>query len=235
VTTDQVHLTGAIFYLLDPEVGTKPSTLISTFTAGGTGSPAAILVRQKSNVPIPFTSGRAYVPAFGGSAKQVALIVTDTNYTSKDTALRGYEYTVITPSITITDVTALSPIYSGDYSPIDIYYDLTGTIPGENFPVELKVTEKGPDVSDQVSGEWILPAGLGQVLSLYFNTAYDTVGTYKFTFEMGVPPNSWLPIPQVKSKGSCSVKVEAPPEDTTMPVGRLSATAGKQPSLSPRK
>jgi hypothetical protein len=235
VTTDQVHLTGANFYLLDPEVGTKPSTLISTFTAGATGSPAGVLVRQKSNVPIPFTSGRAHMPAFGGSAKQVALIVTDTNYTSKDTALRGYEYTVITPSITITDVTALSPIYSGDYSPIDIYYDLTGTIPGEDFPVELKVTEKGPDVSDQVSGEWILPTGLGQILNLYFNTAYDTVGTYKFTFELSVPPNSWLPIPQVKSKGSCSVKVEAPPEPEGVTPARLSATTGKQPNLSPRK
>jgi len=235
VTTDQVYLTGANFYLLDPEVGAKPSTLISTFTPGATGSPTSVLVKQKSNVPTPFTAGRAYVPAFGGSAKQVALIVTDTNYTSKDTALRGYEYTVITPSITITDVTADSPIQSGDYSQIDIYYDLTGTLPDEDFPVQLKVVEKGPDVADNASGETTLTPGIGEILNLYFTTAYDTVGTYKFTFELRVPPDSWLPIPQVKSKGSCSVKVEAPPEDTTMPVGRLSATAGKRPSLSPRK
>jgi hypothetical protein len=235
VTTDQVHLMGANFYLLDPEVGTKPSTLISTFTPGATGSPTGLLVRQKSNVPIPFTSGRAHVPAFGGSAKQVALIVTDTNYTSKDAALRGYEYTVITPKIAITDVTADSPIQSGDYSQIDIYYDLTGTLPDEDFPVQLKIVEKGPDVADNASGEMMLTPGIGEILNLYFTTAYTTVGTYKFTFELRVPPDSWLPIPQVKSKGSCSVKVEAPPEDTTLPAGRLSSTGGKQPSLSPRK
>ena len=156
--------------------------------------------------------------------KQVALIVTDTNYTTKDTALRGYEYTAIVPYVVVTDVTAVSPIESGDSSPIDIYYDLTGTVPGEDFPVQIKVTEKGPDVGDYVSGEYILSPGLGEFITFYFNTGYSTVGTYRFTFEFRVPPDSWLPIPQIKSKGSCSVKVEAPPEETTMPAAKLSAT-----------
>jgi hypothetical protein len=232
VTTDTVSLTGANFYLLDAEAGTKPAALISTFARYTTGSPTAVLVKQKTNVPIPFIPDRAHVPAFGGSVKQVALIVTDTNYTSKDTALRGYEYTAIVPYVTITDVTALSPIQSGDYSPIDIYYDLTGTVPGEDFTAQLKIIEKGPDVADNASGPVILDPGEGQILNLYFNTAYDTVGTYRFTFELRVPPDSWLPIPQIKSKGSCSVKVEKPPEPGAMAPAKLSATGAKKPSLS---
>jgi hypothetical protein len=235
VTTDQVSLTGANFYLLDAEAGTKPAALISTFARYTTGSPTAVLVKQKTNVPIPFIPGRAHVPAFGGSVKQVALIVTDTNYTTKDTAPRGYEYTAIVPYVTITDVTAVSPIQSGDYSPIDIYYDLKGTIPGENFRVQMKVTEKGPDVADNASGEYAFPAGEGQIFNLYFSTAYDTVGTYRFTFELRVPPDSWLPIPQIKSKGSCSVKVEKPPEPGAMASAKLSASGAKKPNLSLQK
>ena len=89
--------------------------------------------------------------------------------------------------------------------------------------------------ADYASGEYVLPAGEGEFSHLYFNTAYDTVGTYRFTFEFRVPPNSWLPIPQIKSKASCSVKVEKPPEPPAMPVGRLSATGAKKPSISLRK
>ena len=159
VTTDQVSLTGANFYLLDPEAGTKPAALISTFTRSGAGSPTAVLVKQKTNVPIPFIVDRAHVKAFGGSVKQVALIVTDTNYTTKDTALRGYEYTAIVPYVTVTDVTAVSPIESGDSSPIDIYYDSDGNRSGEDFPVQMKVTEKGPDVGGLCFGRVCSPCG----------------------------------------------------------------------------
>ena len=47
----------------------------------------------------------------------------------------------------------------------------------------------------------MLTPGIGEILNLYFTTAYDTVGTYKFTFELRVPPDSWLPIPRSNQKG----------------------------------
>ena len=60
VTTDQVSLTGANFYLLDPEAGRQTGRVSSPpLRVGGTGSPTAVLVKQKTNVPIPFIVDRA--------------------------------------------------------------------------------------------------------------------------------------------------------------------------------
>ncbi len=99
---------------------------------------------------------------------------------------------------------AQSPIYSGEISQLDIHYDLKGTSPGTPFPVFLKVVEKGPDVADKASGEYAMEAGEDKIFNLWFWTVSTTVGTYKFTFEFKVPPNSWN-MPQVASKGKCSV------------------------------
>jgi len=220
-TAGQVQLTGANFYAFDPETGVQPASFISTFTAGATGVPKGVLVKQKSKSPIAFQphaiigSPTAYVGDFGGTVKQVALIVTDADYSTKDTAPRSYEYTAIVPRVVIKEVLAQSPIYSGDSSQIDIRYDLLGTYPAKPFPIQFKVTEKGPDVSDNASGEYEIASGVDQILNVWFNTGSSTVGNYRFTFQFAVPPDSWLPIAQVKSKGKCSVVVEEPPEDTT--------------------
>jgi hypothetical protein len=219
-TTGNVFLTGANFHVFDPEAGVQPASFIATFTAGTTGVPKGVLVKQKSKIPIAFLphisgSPTAYVGDFGGDVKQVVLIVTDTDYSTKDTAPRSYEYTAIVPRVIVKDVTAESPIYSGESSQIDIKYDLLGTYPGKPFPVQMKITEKGPDVADNASGELVLPSGVDQILNLWFNTGWNTVGNYRFTFQLAVPADSWLPIPQVKSKGKCSVVVEEPPEGAT--------------------
>jgi hypothetical protein len=219
-TTGNVFLTGANFYAFDPETGAQPASFISTFTAGATGVPKGVLVKQKSKTPIAFLphisgSPTAYVGDFGGTVKQVALIVTDADYSTKDTAPRSYEYTAIVPRVVIKEVLAQSPIYSGETSQIDIRYDLLGTFSGKPFPAQLKITEKGPDVADNASGEYEVPSGVDQIFNIWFWTSWNTVGNYRFTFQLAVPPDSWLPIPQVKSKGKCSVQVEEPPEDTT--------------------
>jgi len=218
--TDSVSLTGAAFYAFDPETGEQPAAFIATFTAGATGVPEGVLVKQKSKAPIAFLphisgSPTAYVGDFGGAVKQVVLIVTDAEYSTKDVAVRTFEFTAIVPRVVIKEVLAQSPIYSGETSQIDIKYDLLGTLSGKPFPAQLKITEKGPDVADNASGEYEVPSGVDQIFNIWFTTAWDTVGTYKFTFQLAVPPDSWLPIPQVKSKGKCSVQVEEPPEDTT--------------------
>lgn len=134
----------------------------------------------------------------------------------KDLTLRSYEYQATVPYIFIREVIAESPIYSGEIFQIDIHYDLTGTIAGEPFPTQLKVVEKGPDVSDHASGEYELATGEDQVFSLWFWTSYSTKGLYKFTFELKVPPNSWK-MPQVSSKGKCSVQVKEPPDEEMSP------------------
>ena len=241
-TSGNVSLTGANFYAFDPQTGAKPGTFIATFTAGATGLTKGALVQQKgskkSNTPIAFLphvsgSPTAYFGGFGGTVKKVVLIATDATYSAKDTALRSYEYTAIVPSIFIREVTAQSPIFSGDSSQINIRYDLTGTIPGKPFPVYLKVVEKGPDVSDYASGELNLPSGMDQLLNLWFNTSSSTVGNYRFTFQLAVPPDSWLPIPQVKSKGKCSVLVKKPSagamarQATAREIGRPTLTIKK--------
>jgi len=219
-TTGNVSLTGANFYAFDPETGVQPASFISTFTAGATGVPKGVLVKQKSKTPIAFQphaiigSPTAYVGDFGGTVKQVALIVTDADYSTKDTAPRSYDYTAIVPRVVIKEVLAQSPIYSGETSQIDIKYDLLGTYPGKPFPVQMKITEKGPDVADNASGEYEVASGVDQIFNVWFWTSYSTVGTYRFTFELKVPPNKWNMF-QVGSKGRCSVEVEEPPEDTT--------------------
>ncbi|MFH1573308.1 MAG: hypothetical protein ABIG68_04955, partial [Acidobacteriota bacterium] len=77
-------------------------------------------------------------------------------------------------------------------------------------PVDVRVIEKGPDVSDYVSGIYNMNVGLDQVQTFYFNTGSSTKGTYKFTFQYKVPPDDW-DMPQVKSKKSCYVVVKKPP------------------------
>jgi hypothetical protein len=219
-TAGTVFLTGANFYAFDPQAGAQPGTFIATFTPYATGMPKGVLVTKKGKkvgVPMAFLphisgSPTAYVKDFGKATKKIVLIVTDTTYTTKDETPRSYDYTAIVPNITIRQVTAESPIYSGDSSQLNIHYDLTGIFPGNTFPAQLKVVEKGPGVADNASGEVDLDPGTDQILPLWFNTAWDSHGTYKFTFQLTVPPDSWLPIPQVKSKGKCSVRVEEPSE-----------------------
>jgi hypothetical protein len=236
-----VHLTGANFYVFNPEAGAKAGTFIATFTAGATGAPKGVLVPmkgKKTGAPIAFTphisgSPTAYVGKFGKAIKQIALIVTDATYSTKDTVLRDYDYTAIVPNIYIREVIAESPIYAGDVSYIDVHYDLTGTIPGEFFPAFVKVVEKGPGVADNVSGDEYLYPGVDQIYPIDFQTASYSHGTYKFVFEMAVPPEAWLPIPQVKTKGKCSVRVEewswgnAARQTTTKEIDRPALTIRK--------
>ena len=208
-TNASVSLTGADFILMNPQAGAKAATFIATFETTAS-NPIPFLVKQGKTETIGFTAGKAHVGEFGTKAKQVCLIVTDCTYTARDAVKRSYKYSAIVPWIKVRRIDALSPIFSGQTSPIDITYDLRGTYPGETFPVDVKVVEKGPDVSDHVSGTYLMNVGDGQVQTFYFNTASNTHGTYKFTFQYKLPPDSWN-MPQVKSKESCRVVVKRPP------------------------
>lgn len=217
-TNASVNLTGADFVIMNPQ-SAKSATFIATFETSAS-NPYPFLLRKGKTSPIGFTAGKAHIGGFGKKVKQVILIVTDTTYAGKDAAKRNYKYSAIVPWVKVKRIVAQSPIYSGQSSQIDITYDLTGTYPTQPFPVDIKVVEKGPGVSDHVSGTYMLNVGLGQVKSFWFNTSSGTRGTYKFAFEYGVPPKSWN-MPQVKSKDRCTVVVKKPP-GPEQDVGELS-------------
>jgi hypothetical protein len=216
LTDGNVMLLGANFYKLEkPGNATlRAAPLIAILEKGATGNPQGVLAQKGKTAPSAVQDGRSYLP----KAVDAVFIAVDVDYAGKDVAGRPYKYTAVTPHVTINEVTADSPIQSGSYSNIHIMYDLLGTVAGETFWTTVKVVEKGPDVADNVSGDFDLPVGNNQDLHLYFNTSNETEGTYKFSFQLKVPIDSWK-IPQVKSKGSCIVVVEKPPESASMRPG----------------
>jgi hypothetical protein len=217
---NSLYQTGAEFFRLTPMKGIPEATLLMNFVSGATGAPEAFSFAAKSTDLKPMADSDSqgvyhdFVASFGKQAKEVCVVVTDTDYWVKDEAPRTYSLDFITPRMQVKRVTAESPITSGGSSAMTITYDLLGTHSDQaTFPVELKVIEKGPDVSDNVSGDQNLEIGKGQTTTLYFNTDAETVGTYRFTLEYRVPCGAWLTdwgLPQVKSSGKTSVVVEAP-------------------------
>lgn len=205
---DQVTLTGAQFYEMDPSRDIPSGPFIATLDAGGTGNPEGLLVRNTSRNPILFASGKAGVPGFGRSTRRVVLIVTDVTYGGKDATARPCTWSAIVPSVKVSQISAESPIQAGQSSLITMHYDLQGLYPSLAFPVTIKVIEKGPDVSDYATGDYNLFNGLDQTIPFYFNTSYSTKGNYFFTFEFIVPPDSWGEVPQAKSRSSrCRIRV----------------------------
>ncbi len=224
---DQVVLTGAQFYEMEPSHDIPSGAFIATLAAGATGSPEGMLVRNTSRTPIVFAAGKAGIPSFGRAVRRVVLIVTDTAYGGKDATVRPYTWSAIVPSVRVSQISAESPITGGQSSLITIHYDLQGLYPFAAFPVTIKVIEKGPDVSDYASGDYNLYNGLDQSIPFYFNTSYSTKGNYYFTFEFIVPPDSWGDVPQVKARSKrCLVRV-LPNE--TVGVG----ATGEAPTLTP--
>lgn len=207
LTAGGVMLLGANFYKLEaPRNATlREAPLITMVEKGGTGNPQGVLAEKEAIRPSAVQDGRSYLP----KARDAVLITTDVDYATKDTAVRSYQYTALTPYVKINDITADSPIQSGGYSTIHILYDLLGTIADQAFPVTLKVVEKGPDVSDNASADYDLASGTNKDFTLYFTTSTETEGTYRFVFQLKVPIDSWK-IPQVTSKDSCTVVVEKP-------------------------
>jgi hypothetical protein len=225
--TDQVALTGAQFYEMEPAPDIPAGPFIATLEAGATGSPEGMLVRNTSRTPIPFSAGKAGVANFGRSVQRVVLIVTDATYGGKDTANRPYTWSAIVPGVRIPQITAESPITGGQSSPITIEYDLLGLYPSSAFPVTIKVIEKGPDVSDYATGDYNLYNGEGQSITFYFNTSYSTRGNYFFTFEFIVPPDWWGDLPQAKTRSKrCRVRVL--PNETLA----VQETPGQAPTLT---
>jgi hypothetical protein len=224
-----VNLTGARFYEFQKQVGNKGKVLVMCFKPGaGTGNPEGFFMKGKSVKKYTFdANNRGFVNGFNGG---VVLIATDVNYAGRDAAARSFDYEVYLPFIKINEVTAESPITAGSSSMIQLHYDLIGVHPTNPFPGWLKVTEKGPDVADNVAGPWNYPPGEDQIVTLYFYTGSDTHGNYKFTFEFRVPPDDWN-IPQTKTKGSCSVRVEEPPTEGASFTGLRQP--GRFPSLTP--
>ncbi len=212
---------GAVYYKLLPQTGIPQAPLIYGFVPGSTGKPEAFILNKSKVIPVVGGADNyEFLAGFGKSVKEAAMIVTDTEYSgAEEAAKRSFDYEFLTPYINITD-TQVNPteMEAGSSSQIDITYDLLGTHAGEQFPMQLKVVEKGPGVNDGVSGEYYIDAGYGaNFMPLYFNTSAGIdPGTYRFTVQFSVPSDSWVTdwgIPQSQSKSKFAVKVTAPPEN----------------------
>ena len=221
-----VSQTGMRFVLLTPMKGIPEATMLFNFVPGATGAPEGLFWKGTSRTMTPLTKSAAagaypeYVASFGKGVKQVVVVVLDPVYAAIDAANRTAEWECLTPRATITRLTAVSPITSGDHSEITLEYDLLGTLPDPSaFPVELKITEKGPDVADNVSGDADLPIGKKQTQTFYFNTDATSEGAYRFTFEYRTPSAAWVAqwgVPQVKSSKKVTITVN-PPEAPRTP------------------
>jgi hypothetical protein len=223
-----IALTGAEYYVCDPQAGAKGTTLIITLKKGApeVGNMEGFLMKDKKMEKLDFTGGKAYFTDFGKKTKQVVLIVTDVNYTTKDTGDRGYVYGIYLPYIHVNKVTAESPIFAGQVSHIQFDYDLLGVDPTNPFPGQIEVTVIAPDVNDEVTGVYDIFPGVNQLDNFIFTTAPGKAGVYNFTQEYRVPPDDWK-VPQSKSEASFGVQVVLPATDSLPP------TSPERPRLAP--
>ena len=230
-----LYQTGLVYAKLTPMKGIPEATLLMNFVPGAVGAPEAFFFEKGSNDLLDMTNSASqglypdYVASFGKGVKEVCFVITDTEYSAEDATVRDSTVDFITPRFLLKRLTAESPITAGESSKFTIQYDLLGTHGDQaTFPVELKIIEKGPDVSDNASGDYELAPGKGQLTYLYFNTDSETEGTYRFTLEYRVPCMAWATqwtLPQVKSSAKTSVVVKQPEDARKRGAGAaLSAT-----------
>jgi|WetSurMetagenome_2_1015567.scaffolds.fasta_scaffold45759_1 hypothetical protein len=207
-----VSPTASLYYAFVPEADIPNATFMARSKASATGKPRAIMFKEKDKTPAFLNDNVVgFFSDFGKKNKKVILIAYDAAYTTEaDTATREAYLTVQTPYVKVKSIAADSPLYAPGSSQIAITYDLLGVDPDplKLFTVQLKITEKGPDVSDSASGPTPMTPGENQTYDdLWFNVYnHHDHGTYKFKFRLSVPDDT-LGMPQVYSEGSCSVVV----------------------------
>jgi hypothetical protein len=231
-----VDLTTGLYHAFVPAADIPNATFMARSKAGTTGKIRAIMFKEKDKTPVFLNDNVfGFFADFGKKNKKVIVIVYDSAYTVKDETKRDGELTVQTPYVKVKSIAADSPLYAPGSSQISITYDLLGVALDENFTVQLKITEKGPDVSDAISGPTPMTPGPDQVYSdLYFNVySHHDHGTYKFKFRLSVPDDT-LGMPQVYSEGSCSIVVIGSEESrTTSGLGsRSPLPIGLQPMVT---
>jgi hypothetical protein len=212
--TATTYQLGALFHVLTPQSGLSKTSLIFNYLpTAATVEAFRFDTKTKTKTDIdPATAGDAnyrYVANFGSSVKEVIIVYTDVTYAAQDAAAKTATFRYLQPYIKITKVTVNPPVipqYS--HSSIPFTYDLLGTVPGETFSTQVKVTEKG--ASESVSGEYAFPVGKSKTFQTYFNSGDLNPGTYAYAVDFLVPGDSWKTewgTPQVKSSAKFSVKV----------------------------
>ncbi|HEY3278097.1 MAG TPA: hypothetical protein VGJ94_15885 [Syntrophorhabdaceae bacterium] len=218
-----VRQLGARFHQLKTMAGIPKATLIYNYLPGAGMPVEAFTFTTKAKTAVNLTPATAgndnwhYTAGFGGTTKEVIMVYTDVTYAGEDATDRTVDFTYLLPYMKITRTTVSPTVMeAGNYSTITFTYDLLGTISTENFQMTMKVTEKlGPQtISDGVSGDWTVPVGTGNDLTVYFNTGTSsTPGTYRFTFLFSVPSDLWLTdwgTPQVTSTSKFGITVRRP-------------------------
>jgi hypothetical protein len=214
---NSVYLTGAQYYVCNPETGNPGPALIVTFKKDEATGAQAEGVLMKDNNPdqkYPFDeNNRTFFQKQDWS--QVVLIATDVNYSGEDYNQRDYNYGVYLPYFHINQITVVNPvIYVGEISETDFNLDVLGLAdPSSNPPFGLQVEARcSLPWIDGVSGIYMVKNGRGQVWPFGLVT-YPGVapGIYDFTFQFKVPNEDWAkmlqPVPQSADQGSFSVQV----------------------------
>jgi hypothetical protein len=199
-----VYLLGAEFYKLKPPAApVNEAPFIAWLTStGSVGAPVGVLAWKGSQAPANTTTAPPNPPptSYLPNAKQEAVyIATDVIYTnSSDVATRPYLATMITPYVKITNATMTpnSPVLSGTPVNINAKYNLLGTLPGQQFGVQVAVYN---GKSSATSSPYSLPSGNGQTFPPPVPSfTPSAAGTYDLTLQMSVPQDSWA-IDQVTS------------------------------------
>jgi hypothetical protein len=220
--TDLYELGAVVFRLsLAPIYGRDPKrSLLFRYAPSAAGSVQAFTITDRSKIPVMTKEGMDkwnYIAGFGSSVGQVIGFYASLAYTGTDMTKKDFAYEYLSPYIKVTKVqTAPTTIYQGDTSATTYTYTLEGTMAGQLFPIDIKLTEKGPNTQDDASGEYEVPEGSGKTLTFtWFTDTNQQTGTYKFGADLMTPPASWKTqwgMPQVKSSGKWNVKVVKAPK-----------------------
>jgi hypothetical protein len=238
-SSSTVNQLGARFHQLKTMPGIAKASLVYNYLPGTGMNVEAFTFTTKSPTAVNIDGATStdenyhYTADFGGAVKEVIVVYTDVTYAAQDAADRTFDFTYLLPYIKITKTKIAPPsIVAGYSSTVTFTYDLLGTLSG-TFDMTMRITEKlGPQtVGDGVSGDWTVPVGKGNELSVYFTTNTGTTpGSYKFSFIFAVPTDTWKTtwgIPQVTTSSSFSITVKKPAS------GNAKGSGGSRPTLVP--
>ncbi len=228
--------TGARFRLIKKDTRIKNDYWIAKVNAGS-GHPEAAFVKDpkdadKVNQVVEPEDDYTELDGYN-KQDEVLAILTDTNTEAETFTGTPVNGQVLSPYIKEKNTVAQSPIDAGTSGRIDITYDLLGTPEGQTrFPVEVRVVEKGPDVSDNASGDFNYNVGENQLTTFFFNTVSTTKGLYRFRLTFVTPTEGFsmnkLPRSKTQSKFSIFVKASTIPQPA-LPLGAKAGSLTRAP------
>lgn len=230
--------TGALFQKVQKDDRIDNKYWIAKIEDGG-GHPEMLFVRNpdKSKKIEKVEPDDDYKELEGyNKADESLVILTDTNTTSETPPATSLDGQILSPFIKVKgQPTVDSPINAGSVSNMTVTYDLIGTPQGQPFfPVEVRVVEKGPDVTDNASGDSNYRTGVDQTTLFTFTTTPQTEGLYKFKVTLATPTRGFAMDKLPQSKDSFKTQVQVIGSGRPLPELPLGTPAGTLKSTAPR-